>query len=112
MNVLRSAAGLFDAGRIDRIVIEITPSRWHVQNVSLDDGFGELNARLGDWHCAWACTGRAVSWPDLHGRFRARLRNHPHALSLGVNCLPPWNPAIGAVDVYCVRPGVSRLFEM
>ena len=107
--VLRSASALFDADRIDRVVLEVTPRAWANYRVSLSVGYAELARRFGTWQCMWACTGVIIDWSKEEERV-SKLILHGHK-GHGGHCSAPWNRGASAVDAYCVRPGVAPLYS-
>jgi len=96
--VLRSAAKLFAARRIERVLFEVSLRRWGKLGIaSKQAGLDELRAMFAGWTCTWACNGRPFPWRPIARR--------------AVYCAPPWNEhsdlGWGLFDVYCVAPGVD-----
>ena len=94
VGALRSAAALFDANLVDRILVEWLPYRWPTYNVSVEEGRAEARSRFAGWHCVIACNGeehRPDDNPESRPPCRAELA------SLGVRpadlyCTAPWLP--------------------
>ena len=108
--VLRSASQLFKAERIDRVVLELTPSSWAGYGVSLAAGYAELARTFGNWSCTWACNGGAIDWHRTAAQVGRSRKGRQHHQSPGGHCASPWNRWSPAVDAYCVHPAVPRLF--
>ena len=102
MMVLRSAARLFAARKIERVIFEISLKRWGKFGVdSKKAGLDELKKLFEGWTCTWACNGRLFPWTPVARR--------------EVYCAPPWNEysdlGWGLFDVYCVAPGVDPVWN-
>ena len=125
VDVLASAARLFEAQRIDRIVFEVSPQHWSARhNLSLADGFDALASRLSTWQCEWACTRTRIGpgLPGLRDRvpgwekagWEATRQSISKLLAKGARatgtCKRPWDLQSQAVDIYCVRPGVEPIW--
>ena len=100
--VLRSAARLFAARKIERVIFEISLKRWGKFGVdSKKAGLDELKKLFEGWTCTWACNGRLFPWTPVARR--------------EVYCAPPWNEysdlGWGLFDVYCVAPGVDPVWN-
>ena len=96
--VLRSAAKLFAARRIDRVLFEVSLKRWGKFGLAgKQQGLDELRKLFAGWTCTWACNGRPFPWKPVARRT--------------VYCAPPWNEhsdlGWGLFDVFCVAPGVD-----
>ena len=112
--VLSSARCLFERGRIDRVVLELTPTKWKAFNLSVTEGYAELAERFTGFRCWWACTGALVDWRHEAARVEFQIHRGGHGGELsrigGGLCRAPWAQA-PAVDVYCVREGVAPIFS-
>ena len=100
--VLRSAARLFAARKIERVIFEISLKQWGKFGVySKKAGLDELKKLFEGWTCTWACNGRLFPWTPVARR--------------EVYCAPPWNEysdlGWGLFDVYCVAPGVDPVWN-
>ena len=100
--VLRSAAKLFSARRIKRVLFEVSLRRWGKFGIaSKQAGLDELSALFAGWTCTWACNGRPFPWKPVERR--------------AVYCAPPWNEhsdlGWGLFDVFCVAPGVTPMWN-
>ena len=100
--VLRSAAKLFAARRIERVLFEVSLKRWGKFGItSKQEGLDELRALFVGWTCTWACTGHPFPWRPVARR--------------ALYCASPWNVhsdlGWGLFDVYCVAPGVDPLWN-
>ena len=100
--VLRSAARLFAARRIERVLFEVSLRRWGKVGIGRrQQGLEELRTLFKGWTCTWACNGQPFPWTSVP-RFK-------------VYCAPPWNVhsdlGWGLFDVYCVAPGVDPVWN-
>ena len=97
MPVLRSAARLLAAQRIERVLIETIPDRWRSFEVSVPAGMRYAARAFGSWRCVVTCTGEAYNWtrPLYKDRYRCDARYQTKR----------W--VLYALDVYCAAPSVA-----
>lgn len=92
--VLRSAAGLFAAGLVRRVVMEVVPKRWSEFGLTPQEGLAEAARLFRGWRCRNTCSGALIDWS----------REVP-----AKECAPQLRRAgVKMVDVYCVAPKLAR----
>lgn len=112
LDVLDSAAALFAARRVDRVMLEFVPVRWERFGVQQEAGLKRARRIFSGWSCARVCDGAPYDFaappaypkrcqPDLFCERGAAVR-----VRLGL--LPPpcrvaCNPAGRACSVRCAR---------
>ena len=99
--VLQSASGLLRAGRIKRVIFEVSRGLWHKYNIpSAEEGYRQLREIFEGWRCTWACNAKPFPFRETgFGKYR---------------CSAPWveNQDLGwgggaGHDVFCVAPSVD-----
>mmetsp|Transcript_76532 Transcript_76532/g.127577 ORF Transcript_76532/g.127577 Transcript_76532/m.127577 type:complete len:518 (-) Transcript_76532:369-1922(-) len=102
IKVLRSASRLFAAGKIKRVIFEVSHLLWSRFGIaSIGEGYRELKSIFTGWTCTWACNDLPFPWQPVP------LKR--------VYCAWPWNQnydlGYGLFDVFCVAPGVDRIWN-
>ena len=99
--MLQSASGLLRAGRIKRVIFEVSRGLWHKYNIpSAEEGYRQLREIFEGWRCTWACNAKPFPFRETgFGKYR---------------CSAPWveNQDLGwgggaGHDVFCVAPSVD-----
>lgn len=109
VDVLQSGALLFAQNRIDRVLIEWLPSRWHKFNVSAAEGLSVARRIFTGWQCRDMCKN-IVSWAharessgDPAGRSRPgshcdKAQRKSRSREEELYCVAPWIRDSSEVD--------------